>query len=55
MTGCMWVSKVKIILSQRVYWMECPSSEKETPQKLNTVFLDILLFDELEGTCLVCK
>lgn len=49
------MSKVKIILSQRVYWMEYPLSEKKLHINLMPVFLDIFLFDELESACLVCK
>lgn len=35
--------------------MEYPSSEKKLHINLIPVFLDILLFDELEGACLMCK
>lgn len=36
-------------------WMECPSCEKKLHTSLIPVFLDILLSDELKGTCLVCE
>lgn len=37
-------------------WIEFPSSEKNLHIKRAPVFfLDILLFEELEGTCVVCE
>lgn len=56
LTDCTWARKVKIILSPKWTLDWIPFIWKETPHKnLTAVFLDILLFDELEGTCLVCE
>lgn len=43
------------IVTERIHRLEYPSSEKKLHTNLIPVFLDISLFEELEGTCLVRK